>query len=147
VNAGADTEWNSIIGHINAQQKKHRRFKRDADILAYVHRVPGGVHSQDFDGIIAIRYSDKHDAYKVEVMIPSLAIAVPMRLVTRSHEAIIKTVLEGNTLIATNLHTRVLVAFVNGGCLRVTLHCMASEPRIREKCRVTCEEIERLVSL
>jgi len=137
-------EWNQVMGHINAQQKKHRRFKRDAAILEYVHRIPGGVHSEDVDGIVAIRYSDKHTAYKVEVMIPSLAISVPLRLVTRSHEAIIKTMLDGNTLRAINLHTGVQVTFVDGGSLRVTLHCMATEPRIREKCRVTCQEIASL---
>ena len=134
-------EWNQVIDHINAQQKKHRRFKRDTAILEYVHR---GVHCQDFDGIIAIRYSEKYSSYKLDIAIPSLAISVPLRLVTRSHDAIVKTVLDGSTLRATNQHTGVQAVFVDGGSLRVTLHCMATEPRIREKCRVTCQEMAML---
>lgn len=132
----APDEFESIVVHQNAQQKKHRRFNRDSAIL----RFPADIQEATA-AVLPFRFSEKHKTYKVDVRVNG--IVFPLRML----KMCTNTLLQEDILEVRNPQTGEKVELMVGQELTVSIHRMPAEPRLADKVRLTCDMLNDLIKI
>ena len=118
----------------NDRDRRHAKFKRDMDVLAFVRSNPPAVCK---GVVLPFRFSEKHQQHKVDVRIEGVNVHVPLRLNSAKTQHIVTTALmDDGSLAVTDVHSGDTHTLFEGNVVSVHVVCRPSEPLLKNKCVV-----------
>ena len=138
----------AVVAHLNLQNKRHRRFQRDTNMLKCVHsHSPFTTNAT----IAPLRYSPKYGAFKIdlEIDVSQLDIGIntitfPWKAITRAMSHIVKVEQTADTVTLNDSHTGTHQTLMVGDTLPLTLYFRPTEPRLQNKVAITLSEYQGL---
>ena len=138
----------AVVAHLNLQNKRHRRFQRDTNMLKCVHsHSPFTTNAT----IAPLRYSPKYGAFKIdlEIDVSQLNIGIntitfPWKAITRAMSHIVKVEQTADTVTLNDSHTGTHQTLMVGDTLPLTLYFRPTEPRLQNKVAITLSEYQGL---
>jgi exoribonuclease R len=131
-NEKLNINFDKLVNHLNKQQIKHKKFKRDLDLLNFIYSDISVINKPGI--IMPFRYSNKNKDIKIDIAIPELKLIYPLRIITNNLSNIFSISIKDNILTLQNKQNNSFIQIKEFQEIDISLFKFPKEPLLFKKC-------------